>query len=227
MYIKDVKVKELINTKKFIFEEYDIKLGDEIYNLIYNKSYVENEDICLNDLKYIKLVHYNYEKRIQVGELIVNKKITKQVKNIFKYLFEIEYEINSMVLIDRLWVNNSNDSDRNSVLNNNSSCFCYRKVITSNNLSKHALGLAIDINPYDNPFVPRNKEGKLDSSYLTLYEKEMLIDRQKKSKTNKHIITLNDEICKIFIKNGFEYGGDWPNYSDEWPLDYQHFEYIL
>jgi len=40
-----------------------------------------------------------------------------------------------------------------AVADNNTSCFNYRVVAGSTKLSRHALGLAIDINPFYNPYV--------------------------------------------------------------------------
>lgn len=69
------------------------------------------------------------------------------VLNIFRELFDIEYEIQSMRLIDDYWTGDGISSDSNSIDNNNTSAFCYRLATGGQNLSNHALGRAIDINP--------------------------------------------------------------------------------
>lgn len=178
----------------------------------------------MSDLTYVKMLHYNYDGDIVVGEMIVNKVIIDEVREVFSSLFMMKYQINSMRLIDDFWLGEALATDRNSVSHNNSSCFCYRRITNKANLSNHALGIAIDINPLDNPYTPRKKDGSFDDSLLTDYEKSLLIDREEKAKHNPHIITLNDGICKVFSSVGYECGGIWPLQSDEWSCDWQHFE---
>lgn len=69
------------------------EINEEIRGEISGKSYTENPDIFLEDLRYLKVLHYNYEHQIQVGELIVNRKIAEDCRNIFLELFQAEYEI--------------------------------------------------------------------------------------------------------------------------------------
>jgi len=222
--LENIKVGQKVNCSDFLFENKDIVENDDVYKRINGKSYQKNDDISLSDLTYIKMLHYNYDADVVVGEMIVNKVIIDEVREVFSSLFMLKYQINSMRLIDDFWVGDAIKSDRNSVSHNNSSSFCYRKIPNQTTLSNHALGLAIDINPLDNPYTPRNKDGSFDDSLLTDYEKDLLIDRKEKAKYNPHIITLDDTICKVFASVGYECGGIWPTQSDERSLDWQHFE---
>ena len=207
-----------------IFENKDIKENDDVYQRINGKSYQKNDDISLDDLTYIKMLHYHYDGDVVVGEMIVNKVIIDEVREVFSNLFLLKYQINSIRLIDDFWDKDGVTTDRNSVASNNSSSFCYRKIPNKTALSNHAYGLAIDINPLDNPYTPRNGDGTFDDSLLTDYEKDLLVDREEQAKENKHIITLNDSICKVFASVGYECGGIWPLQSDEFSCDWQHFE---
>ena len=222
--LENIKVGQKVNCSDFLFENKDIVESDDVYKRINGKSYQKNDDISLSDLTYIKMLHYNYDGDVVVGEMIVNKVIIDEVREVFSSLFMLKYQINSMHLIDDFWVGEALATDRNSVSHNNSSCFCYRRITNQTNLSNHALGLAIDINPLDNPYTPRNKDGSFDNNLLTDYEKDLLIDREEKAKHNPHIITLDDTICKVFASIGYECGGIWPTQSDEWSRDWQHFE---
>lgn len=214
-----------IDSKDYVFENYDIEEGDPIYKRIYGKSYKENDYVSIKDLTYVKLLHYDYEGNVVEGELIIHKAILEETKEVFRQLFENKYQIYSMKLIDDYWIDDDPiKADRNSVIHNNSSSFCYRNISNNTNLSNHALGIAIDINPYENPYTPRNKDGSFDNSYLTENERELLVNRKEKSKNNPHIITLDDTICQIFGNQGFECGGIWPQQSDLWSCDWQHFE---
>lgn len=216
---------EKVITDKFLLENYDIEEGDFIYQRIIGKSYQENDYISLKDLIYVKLLHYDYNGDVRVGELIIHKAILDEIREVFEKLFENKYQIYSMRLIDDFWIDDDpQKTDRNSVQHNNSSSFCFRNISDKKVLSNHSFGIAIDINPLENPYTPRNKDGSFDDSLLSEYEKSLLINREEKAKIDSHIIVLGDLICNIFDKVGFECGGIWPTQSDLWSCDWQHFE---
>ena len=86
--------------------------------------------------------------------MIVNKDIQDDVISIFKELFRSGYRIfESMYLIDNCWTGDAETSDSASIDENNTSAFCYREISGGGNLSNHAYGRAIDINPQQNPYV--------------------------------------------------------------------------
>ena len=154
---------------KFYYNSYPIIKGDLVYNRIINKSYKENNDIKLDELVYIKFLHYDYNNSIKEGELIINKRIEKRIINILEELFNNKYQINSFKLVDDYFDDEKdlNKIDRKSILDNNSYSFFYRKIYGTNNLSKHSYGLAIDINPKENPYLPFI-DGEYDYSDLIL-----------------------------------------------------------
>ena len=195
------------------FTAREILEGDEIYQRIIGKSYRENPDIGLNELRYLTMLHYNFEGQIQVGEMIVNADIAMDVLNIFRRLFESRYEIQSMYLVDNYWTGDGNSTDTASIEVNNTSAFNYRPITGGGRLSNHALGRAIDINPQQNPYVWHNGDGSLGWSHTNASD---YIDRTSGA---LHMITHEDFCYQIFSQYGFSWGGDW---SD--PIDYQHFE---
>lgn len=203
----------VIGSEEQYFKAYEIVEGDAVYNRINGKSYYPNNDIGLSDLRYLKLAHYNFEHQVQIGELIVNAAVCEDVLNIFRELFDIEYEIQSMRLIDDYWTGDGISSDSNSIDNNNTSAFCYRLATGGQNLSNHALGRAIDINPQQNPYVWYGEDGTLQWSHENA---SSYVDR---TTGDAHVIVENDACYNIFKKYGFSWGGLWQN-----PVDYQHFE---
>ena len=189
--------------------------GDEVYNRINGRSYQRNDDISLEELRYLKVLHYNYDNEIQVGEIIVNQKIEKDCLEIFQELFKAEYPIYCMVLIDNYWTGDSVETDAVSIKKNNTSSFNYRNIPGSAKRSNHALGLAIDLNPYENPYVP-TKNGKAD--YSALDEKEYYYATNRNAMV-EHVITEEDLVYQLFTEHGFTWGGNWKSLKD-----YQHFE---
>ena len=185
---------------------------DPVYERINGRSYRDNPHIGLEELRYLKMLHYNFDGQIQVGEMIVNESIQEDVLEIFQALFREEYEIKSMYLIDDYWTGDAEDSDTASVDANNTSAFCYREITGGGNMSNHAYGLAIDLNPQQNPYV----------SYRTgepVWWHENANDYIDRDAGLPHMITHEDLAYELFTQHGFEWGGDWNS-----PKDYQHFE---
>ncbi len=191
----------------------EITEGDAIYRQIIGKSYQVNDAVALSDLRYLKLLHYNFDGRIQVGELIVNQSLVSDFIGIFRELFAEQYQIESMYLIDRYWTGDPDDTDTASIEENNTSCFCFRNATGGNTLSYHAMGKAIDLNPRQNPYVTYDASG---TPHWTHENASAYIDRDSGA---PHVITHEDTAFRIFQKYGFTWGGDWKN-----PVDYQHFE---
>ena len=192
----------------------EITEGDNIYQRIAGQSFVYNNDIALSDLRYLKMLHVNFDGNYQVGEMIVNASVAQQVTEIFELLCEARYEIYSMYLIDDFWVGNGTDSDTNSIDHNNTSCFCYRPASGGGNLSRHAMGLAIDLNPQQNPYVRINADGSLSCEHENAYD--YISNR---TSDMPHVITESDYAYQLFTARGWTWGGNWNN-----PKDYQHFQ---
>lgn len=204
-----VNMEEL--SRYFVISE--IIEGDAVYNRIIGNSYRVNDNIGLDDLRYLQVIHYNFDHEIQAGEIIVNADVAEDVSNIFRELFMIEYEVNSMHLIDDYWTGDGNTSDTASIEVNNTSAFCYRVVTGGGSLSNHAYGRAIDINPQQNPYI------SYDSSGNAWWHHDNATPYVDRSCGDPHVIVAGDACYEIFTKYGFSWGGNWSN-----PKDYQHFE---
>ena len=196
------------------FTSYEIEEGDSVYNRIYGKSYVSNNNIGLSDLRYLKMLHINFDGNYQVGEMIVNKSVAGEVLEIFEILCAEGYQIHSMYLIDNYWAGDGDSSDWYSIDDNNTSAFCYRQATGSGNLSKHALGRAIDINPQQNPYVTYNSDGSPKYSHDNASDYV-----SGRSSDTAHVITTSDRAYELFTDRGWTWGGNWDS-----PKDYQHFQ---
>lgn len=179
------------------------EIDTEIFERIKGKSYKEGCRVPLEDLRYLIVTHYDGDGTPQQGELICNVAIAEDLLDIFRNLYEARYPIERMKLIDDYGAD-----DVVSMCNNNTSCFNYREIAGSKKLSKHALGLAIDINPLYNPYVKGN--------VVSPEEGRKYADR---SSGFPYKIDENDLCYKEFKAHGFTWGGSWKSLKD-----YQHFE---
>ena len=186
---------------------YAIPIPDEIFAKMQGKSYKDDCTIPRDDLRYIHVLHKNIEGETLEGEMVCSKLIAEDLLEIFRELYEQSYPIEKMRLIDEYDAN-----DELSMTDNNSSCFNYRTISHTNKISKHGLGIAVDINTLYNPYTKvvdgeRIIEPAAGAPYL---------DRDADF---PYKIERGDLCYNLFISHGFEWGGDWPDRKD-----YQHFE---
>ena len=184
------------------------EISDKILRRIEGRSYKKGAKIPLGDLRYLRVLHYNFEGEIQIGELICNQAIEEDLLAIFRTLYRHRYPIERMVLIDEYEA-----SDALSMEANNTSAFNYRTIRNTDRLSRHSWGLAIDINPRYNPCVTHRKDG------TEVVEPECGRAYSDRSRDFDHKIDHEDLCYKEFKKHGFIWGGDWHSLKD-----YQHFE---
>ena len=178
-----------------------------VFSRIKGKSYKDDCTVPLDELRYITMAHYGADGEVLKGELICNKAIAEDLLDIFRNLYKAQYPIESIRLIDEY-----DADDVKSMQANNTSCFNYRVVAGSKKLSKHATGMAIDINPLYNPYV-RSVNGK------TVVSPPEAEPYSKRTGEIPFKIDTNDLCYKEFIAHGFTWGGAWKSLKD-----YQHFE---
>jgi len=186
---------------------YAIPIPDDIFAKMQGRSYKDDCTIPRDDLRYIHVLHKNIEGETLEGEMVCSKLIAEDLLEIFRELYEQSYPIEKMRLIDEYDAN-----DELSMTDNNSSCFNYRTISHTNKISKHGLGVAVDINTLYNPYTKvvdgeRIIEPAAGAPYL---------DRDAEF---PYKIERGDLCYNLFIAHGFEWGGDWPDRKD-----YQHFE---
>lgn len=189
-------------------------LTDSVKQRITGISYPESGcTVPYEDLNYVGLKYIDFDGQEQTGELICNKAVAQDMVEIFYELYRNEYQLERVRLIDEY-----NGDDTASMAENNTSCFNYRVVDGTTSLSKHAYGLAIDINPYYNPYVVfgRNADG---SDYISPPGSEVYADR---SQNFAYKIDENDLCYRLFTEHGFTWGGNWNSSKD-----YQHFQKTL
>ena len=199
-------------TDGFYYEPVSDNLRRYITGVSY-PSAAENAEpeITVEDLRYVHILHYDFDGNPAEGELICNQYIARDLVEIFYELYRNEYQLERVLLIDEY-----DGDDDASMDENNTSCFNYRVVEGTETLSKHAFGLAIDVNPFYNPYITYNKDG---SRNIFPADAEEYADR---SAAFPYKIDENDLCYKLFTEHGFIWGGNWNNSKD-----YQHFQKTL
>lgn len=157
----------------------------------------------IDDLTIINVEYIGFDQQGHKGQLIVHKNLANEIVDIFKKLKDIDFPIEKVIPIVKYdWDDNKSMSD------NNSSAFNYRKVLNKDELSNHSFGRAIDLNPFQNPYI--GKDGKVVPQGANY------------DPTVKGTIVDGDKVVDIFLKYGWEWGGHWGKTRGY--LDYQHFQ---
>jgi len=179
------------------------ELAEININRINGVSWKPEAPVRIEELRYIEVTYWGFDDKTHLGELVVHKDVSDEVLEIFKELYETKFPIDKIRLIDEY-----NADDDSSMDDNNTSSFNFRVVAGTDKLSKHSYGLAIDINPVQNPYI------KGDT--VSPQKGKEYVDR---SDIRKGMIIKGDTCYNAFINRGWIWGGEWKTMKD-----YQHFQ---
>lgn len=96
----------------------------------------------LNQLQLIDVRYYSTDGKVHAGQILTNKKLAEKIEAIFHFILLNKFPIAHAIPIVKY-----NWNDDLSMQANNTYSFCYRDI----SYSKHAHGMAVDINPFFNP----------------------------------------------------------------------------
>jgi hypothetical protein len=160
--------------------------------------------VPLHQLAYVKLRYWGFDQQPHTGVLIVNQALVPDVIHIFKALYQQNFPIQRMQLMDDF----KGDDDKATQANNTSAFNCRAVTGHPGIYSQHSYGRAIDINPLINPFV----KGRSVSPIQGLPHVDRALEEPGK-------ITQQSLIYRLFSQHGWDWGGHWVDVQD-----YQHVE---
>lgn len=145
-------------------------------------------------LALLDIDYWGLDGALHRGQIIVNAALADEVRAIFEDIRAAHFPIQKM----RLMCEYDWDDDL-SMADNNSSGYNPRRVAGTHRKSLHAMGRAIDINPFLNP-----------------WEHDNLIEppgaRYDPSKPGTMVD--GDVVVSAFLKRGWEWGGHWITMKD-------------
>lgn len=153
-------------------------------------------------LRLVTVMHATFEGEAAIGELIIAAEVVDDVVAAFAGLYAERFPIRKMITMDAY----DGDGLRSSIDDNTSGFNC-RRVLGTDRLSQHSYGLAVDINPLENPYLVGGEvRPPMGADYL---------DR---ADVRPGMIVENDLVVQAFTSRGFEWGGRFVTTPD-----YQHF----
>jgi len=158
--------------------------------------------VARGGLRYLTMSFWGFDGRAHTGEMIVNASVAEQVTSVFGTLFANRFPLEEMRVTTRPELDLHPTGD-----GNNTGAFVCRSGVNLTTWSAHAYGLAIDLNPFCNPYVKGNLVlPELASSY---------VDRQD---VRPGMLFAGDPVVRAFAAVGWSWGGAWTS-----PVDTQHF----
>lgn len=176
--------------------------GDPLHRSTWN----EQCPVPTEDLRYVTVAFWGFDGLHHTGELIVAAEEADGIVAVFQRLHATRFPIEEMRIVTPADVVARRTGD-----GNNTASFVCRSVTGGSRFSEHAYGLAVDINPFHNPYqrddlvIPT-----LSSSYLDRTQSlpGMIVPGDPAS----------DEVIAAFASIGWSWGGNWSSLKD-----YQHF----
>lgn len=159
--------------------------------------------VALDGLRHVQVSHFDNDGNVAVGELIVHRDHADAIAQVFETLFDAEFPIARMELVDAY----GGDDDASMAANNTSAFNCRTVAGRPGVWSHHAFGAAIDVNPLVNPYVT--------SGGVFPPEGEAYADR---AVAVPGLIRDGDVVVEAFASIGWAWGGSWSGAKD-----YQHF----
>ena len=155
--------------------------------------------VPLADLRHVTLSFWGFDGRPHTGELIVNAKVDADVQKVFGTLYAARFPLEEVRVVEPADLAAEPTGDGNTT-----AAFVCRPMRGSTSTpSAHSSGLAIDINPFQNPY----KKGtsvlpELAGAYL---------DR---SVARPGMIRKGDVVTRAFAQIGWGWGGTWTSSTD-------------
>ena len=155
--------------------------------------------VTLAQLRYLTMSFVGFDRRVHTGEMLVNRSAAADVVTVFRRLYESGWPIEEMRITSAAELAAKPTGD-----GNNTSAFACRPVRgTLSTWSQHAYGLAVDVDPFHNPYVDgRTVLPELARSYA---------DR---SPNRPGVITAQSPPVLAFRSVGWGWGGDYSSKKD-------------
>jgi hypothetical protein len=153
-------------------------------------------------LRYLTMSFRGFDARAHTGEMLINADVAPTVVEVFKKLFTAGFPVEEMHISPEAELNLPPTGDRN-----NTEGFICRPKHGQTQWPAQAFGLAIDLNPFDNPYVNGNLVvPELASSYLA------------RDWVRSGMVSDGGPAVTAFESAGWKWGGRWLG-----PVNFAHF----
>ena len=180
-------------------EAFEWSAGPVPIDVADRSSWREECPVGLDGLTYLTMSFYGFDGLAHTGEMIVASEFADGVVEAFRRLWEIRFPIEEMRVQGQAEMDAHPTGDGNVT----GSFECRPAVGQSGGWSMHAYGLAVDINPFHNPYA----KGEVVAPELA----SAYIDR---GDVRPGMILEGDAAVTAFDEMGWGWGGRWTTAKD-------------
>jgi hypothetical protein len=166
--------------------------------MLESSTWQPNCPVTAEDLQLLTMSFWGFDNRPHLGEMIVHRSVANDILWVFEQLFMARFPIEEMRVITREDMEALPTGDGNVTTG-----FVCRSTVSFGQWSEHAFGLAVDINPFQNPYL---RDSRIIPELATSY-------------TNRDwhrpgMIQPGDRVVQAFESIGWKWGGDWVGVKD-------------
>jgi hypothetical protein len=171
-------------------------------SVLARSSWTKDCPVAAADLRYVTVGFRGFDGRAHTGELLVNARAADELVTVFDRLFAAGFPIERMRISSLAELNAPPTGDGNTT-----EAFACRPVRGQTAWSQHAYGLAVDLNPFQNPY---HKGQVVLPELATAY-----LDR---AESRPGMVRPGGPSVRAFAAIGWQWGGDYRSLKD-----YMHF----
>jgi len=154
--------------------------------------------VGLDELRLVRASHWGFDGRVHTGRIVVHRDVAQDVAGVLRRLYAARFPIEEMRLVTTADLDMPPTGD-----GNNTAAYVCRTTRGSSVVSAHAYGLAIDLNPFLNPY----RKGDLVLPELA----SAYLDR---SWHRPGMVLRGGVVTRAFAAAGWTWGGDFTSVSD-------------
>jgi len=171
-------------------------------SVLARSSWTNRCPVAAADLRYLTVSFRGFDGRAHTGELLVHARAAADLVTVFDRLFAADFPIERMRISSAAELNAPPTGDSNTT-----EAFACRPVRGSAVWSQHAYGLAVDVNPFHNPY---HKGPVVLPELATAY-----LDR---AEARPGMVRARGPAVRAFTAIGWYWGGHYRSLKD-----YMHF----
>lgn len=171
--------------------------------VIARSTWREGCPVTVAELRYILMTYWGFDDKPHTGEMLINASVAEDIVNVFHTLYDARYPIEEM----RVWSVEEMEAPPTGDFNITDSYTCRPVATQTSGWSRHSYGLAIDLNPFQNPYI----------------KGDLIVPELSESYTHRDwdrpgMVHHGDLVWQAFHDIGWSWGGDWSSLKD-----YTHF----
>ena len=154
--------------------------------------------VTAHQLSWVRVAFRGFDGQRHTGELLVNRSAARDLVRVFADLYAARFPLEEMRITTKAEQTAEPTGD-----GNDTGAFNCRPVRGSTTFSQHAYGLAVDVNPFQNPYL---KGGLVLPELAGAYR-----DR---SWHRPGMVLTGGPVVRAFARIGWGWGGSWQSLKD-------------